>query len=434
MTKKFRYILITAGFAVFLILAPLFTLYVRGVVYDFKKNSFVKTGILAIKTEPKEINIFLDGKLKKKKSGNIKFLKPKEYQIELKKEGYFDWSKKLIIEPGQVTWAGNSFQKLYLLKKNSEAEIIGTGVLDYQIFGNNLVFLNKNKIVLTTIENPEKKQTLKSKNNIDKILSFKHNKAALLDSKTGNILIADFENNLITNLNGLFASSTEIELKISENGQIFVLENNSLFKVNFQNPKNLSKTLIASNILTFSLNNEDLYYIKKQKKINTLFINQAPYTEEMELVTNLPEFEYGEIITNFNKEIFLLADEKLYKISNGPKQIANGINSWNYGTIPNNIIFSQKGELLFYEGGRERKLKLITRSQQELISPKLNAEYDYAFMIKGSDIVAIELDNRDHQNEYVLYEAKKPTKISVDKTVQKLVFLDGQTLKVLDLR
>jgi len=192
MTKKSRYILIIIGFAVFLISAPLIILYVRGVAYDFSKNSFIKTGILAVKTEPKNVNIFLDGKLKQKNSGNIRFLKPKEYQIELKKDGYFNWSKRLPIEPGQVTWVGNSFQKLYLLKNNHEAETIETGVLDYQISGNNLAFLNKNEVGLITLDNLNKTQTLKLKSRVDKILSFKRNKAALLDGKTGNILIADF--------------------------------------------------------------------------------------------------------------------------------------------------------------------------------------------------------------------------------------------------
>ena len=72
------------GFVVFLILAPTIVLYVRGITYDFSKKAFVTTGILAMRLEPKDANIYLNNKLKRE-SSDIKFILPGEYDVTVKR-------------------------------------------------------------------------------------------------------------------------------------------------------------------------------------------------------------------------------------------------------------------------------------------------------------------------------------------------------------
>ena len=113
MTNKSRYLIILLGTLVFAVLAPLIVLYVRGITFNFQTRSFEATGIIAISSEPKTADIFLNGKLAKHGSGDIKFLSPGEYQLELKNDGYYSWNKRFKVMPGEVTLA-SAFNSVYL--------------------------------------------------------------------------------------------------------------------------------------------------------------------------------------------------------------------------------------------------------------------------------------------------------------------------------
>src|SRR4051812_12268993 len=102
MSKKARYLIIAAGFILFIILAPLTVLYVSGINYDFKTGHFTRTGIMGFKVDPKDASIFIDGKLIKKTAGNIGFLNSGEYQVKVSKDKYRDWTKRLRIEANKV--------------------------------------------------------------------------------------------------------------------------------------------------------------------------------------------------------------------------------------------------------------------------------------------------------------------------------------------
>ena len=113
MVKKTRYFIIAIGFVFFLIAAPVIVLYVKGVNFDFDSKSFIQTGILAVRSNPTDAAIFLDGQQKRQNQGDVKFLVPGAYQVQIKKAGYSDWSKRLNVEAGQVTWASPAYSSVY---------------------------------------------------------------------------------------------------------------------------------------------------------------------------------------------------------------------------------------------------------------------------------------------------------------------------------
>ncbi len=73
--------------------------------YHFTDNGFEKeTGILAVNSIPKGASVFVDGKLTTATDDTI-YLEPNQYQVEVKKDGYFNWHKQLKVEKGLVTQA-----------------------------------------------------------------------------------------------------------------------------------------------------------------------------------------------------------------------------------------------------------------------------------------------------------------------------------------
>ena len=429
MSRKSRYLLVLACFIIFLILSPVIVLYVRGVVFDFDKNQFVQTGVLAVRTEPKTVNIFLDGELKKEESGNIKFLKPKEYQIELKKQGYFDWSKRLSVASGQVTWAQGAFEKIYLLKNSSVTETIEQKVLDFYQNDTTLFFLTTTSFNIYPLSQPEEKQSFALNTAPNEFLENFQNKLFLLKNAGDTISLFDANNSTSTDLSGLFPQRADF--KFDSDGGLLALENQNLYKVNYKNPGELSKTLLMSGIEAYATKDGDLYYVKPQNGKNSLFVSKSPYNQEFKLAEGLPEFNKAEIIVNFNKEIFLVADENLYQITNKPVKFASNVTSWNFGTDQSTLIFTALGELFSFNHKTNKEAQLITRGQKPLQNLVLQQNINCALASKENSILALELDTRDHQNSYKLYEGAAPVKFSLDKAGKRLILLEQNALKQL---
>ena len=118
MTLINRYTLVIAGVIIFLVATPVMIYGIRGYVYDFDNNRLIKTGILVVKTEPKEVRITAaDGGINRvyDKAGTIRFLRPDDYSLTVQKDGFHTWSKRLSVRGGLVTWANEGTDKIYLL-------------------------------------------------------------------------------------------------------------------------------------------------------------------------------------------------------------------------------------------------------------------------------------------------------------------------------
>jgi hypothetical protein len=78
--------------------------FARGYRFNFKTFKFQPNGILVLKSEPDGASVYVNGELKAATSANIS-LSPGTYDVEVKKDGYFSWYKRLTIEKEIVTQA-----------------------------------------------------------------------------------------------------------------------------------------------------------------------------------------------------------------------------------------------------------------------------------------------------------------------------------------
>lgn len=92
-----------AIFVSFLITLVIIIAYARGYRLDIKEKTVVPTGILAISSNPKAAKVFIDNKLKGVTDINLT-LPPGSYYVEIKKDGYSTWSKKIILK-GEIVMA-----------------------------------------------------------------------------------------------------------------------------------------------------------------------------------------------------------------------------------------------------------------------------------------------------------------------------------------
>lgn len=119
MTKRSRTILFLTCVILFLITAPVLTLYSQGFRFDFKEKRLVQIGGISIQASPKQVEIYINGKLKGKTdfffgTSLLENLLPQKYAVELKKTGYFPWKKNLPVQEGLVT----EIRNVYLFPEN----------------------------------------------------------------------------------------------------------------------------------------------------------------------------------------------------------------------------------------------------------------------------------------------------------------------------
>ena len=135
MTKKTRVILFSFLGVLFLITAFLTVFYSLGWRFNWQTKNVVKTGSFYFKVMPKNSQIYLDGKLKKKTdfffgSALIENLLPKKYNVEIKKEGFFAWQKNLEIKAREVT----EIKNVVLIPKNPVFSLLSQNVKDFYYY------------------------------------------------------------------------------------------------------------------------------------------------------------------------------------------------------------------------------------------------------------------------------------------------------------
>jgi hypothetical protein len=441
MSKKTRYILLAIGFIIFVILAPVIVLYVRGINYDFITGKFIHTGILAVRTEPTDANITLNGKLVRKKAGDIKFIKPGEYNVVIKKDGFSDWSKRLTMRANEVTWANPAPNKIFLYLREHSPQTVTNEVSDFTVFESNLVYISQNNLAISSLKNPERSENYPLTKPTTGIAASPSGNFFILRDKVipavspehsttsaENILLFNMTTRAFTDVSVMFSPKTK--LLFAEDDTLYALENGNLFRVN---PKAQQKTIFLANVRDCAILGNTFYCIKQSSSTLSFVAYQLPSLEEQVLVPKLPDFSNSSIMVNSQKQIFLLLDQNLYHVNAGLQKIAGNVTGWFFSAQDNSLIVIHAGEISFYDFG-SNIMNFVTRSGQTLANPRLNDFTNYAFFFKDKTLTALELDSRDHQNEYSFYSAAAPEKFYVDTEAKNLYILDNKELKTLHIR
>jgi len=84
--------------------------YAKGYRLDLKTFKFQPNGILVLKSEPDGASVYIDGTLRTATNASIS-ISPGTYDVTVKKDGFFNWYKRLTIEKEIVTEADISLFK-----------------------------------------------------------------------------------------------------------------------------------------------------------------------------------------------------------------------------------------------------------------------------------------------------------------------------------
>ncbi len=426
--------MIVIGFVIFLILAPLIVLYVRGITYDFSSGQFVQTGILAVHTNPASAGISLNGKLASKTSADIKFLPPKEYDITVNQPGYRPWEKRLRVTEGKVTWASPPSGYIYLFLASPASMTLASDAADFYASPeyNLIAILTKNSLVLTSAANPAQSQVYPLPAPAASLTASPDGRQFILNGSgtaTPAILYFNIADKKFINLRPLFPTTTPSWL-YDGNGKLYALSGKQLFAID---PAAGQKRLLQTELLAATFQDENLYGLQQQGTTTALSIWTNPAGAGQAIITGLPLFHSASLFVSFEKQIFLLADSALYKADLGLTPLADNISAWDFNQQESSLIFFHDGELDYFNPF-DNTIDLITRRGGPITDPLLRLSLNNAFLNEGNRIKALELDTRDHQNEYDLYNGTDIIKFSLNDSGTELLVLDGSTLKLLTIR
>ncbi|MBL8030364.1 MAG: hypothetical protein JNN11_03890 [Candidatus Doudnabacteria bacterium] len=427
MTKRSRYLLIALGACIFAVLAPAIVIYSAGLSIDWKNKKITRTGIIAFKVEPKNPNIFLNEQDKTGSGENIKFLKSQDYELRFEAESYCYWQKKLLVTPGEVTWASPYGGKIHLLKNSPPAKIISESVDDFFYYGNTLYSVKENLFSTLDLGNnsthtltlPKDVKNISHISGSDKFLVYNSSEM------TSGIFLVDGKNTTLYDLSKNFSELPKI---LYSGTSIFALENKTLYKVSSDFS---TKTEFKSNVLDYNILNDSLYYISSNASTTELIAFSLNENQET-LISTLPQLLTAKVLVTGQKQIFVEGDNQLYQIGFNQKNLGP-ITTKDFEASSPKLIYIGGGEANFYDFNKN-ETRLISRSSQNLQNPILATNIGYAIWQKGNIIEAVELDTRDHQNSCELFKSPTIQKFQTDEENRRLLILDNNQIKIIDIQ
>ena len=419
MTKRTRTALFITCSILFLITAPLVIFYSSGYRIDWNPpengKRIVQTGGLFFKIEPKQADIYLNGKLSKKTdfffgSALIENLLPKEYSIRISKDGFYSWEKKLTVKEKEVAEG----KRIILISENLSYDDISKGVESFWLSPD-----DKKMVLKETATGTNSRWSLK-------LYDLERNvKSQLISENEVYSKGADFM--------GLEWSedSKEIYLNvvIREQEKSFVIKPD-------KSPVTLTpKTIIqpSENTIVSKKVNNNLYYLDKSGNLfkNNEKLNKDPFPVKQET-------DYILYVFRDNLPfIFLEENGNLYSFNNDSKSFEkffDGIKGLRISPDQRKLAYFSDSEILilFLEDKPDQpskkageKLSLIRLSERIEDCIWLNS--DYVIFVVGNKIRISEIDERDRINIVDLKEYKEP-EIFFNENSRKLYILSEGTL------
>ena len=423
MTKKARTILFSVCAILLFSIAPTITLYSMGYRIDFDSKKIVQTGGFYFKILPKNIQILIDGKIKKKTdiffgSILIKNLLPKEYKVKIEEEGYFPWEKNLKIEEKVVTEAKN----IVLIPGKPRFEILGNGIENFFFSPDGKKFVLKDKEGLKLFDTEKKIENYlieaKSKEGNEKIVFSPDSQKILLkiDSKFKLLDLTKFPPSL-TDLDFLDPEIKEIAFHPKDSRKIFLLKNGEIFEADLEKKKEIS---FEKDVLTYKISAGFIYYLD-----NTGFLFKTDFSQKIKEKVNERVFPIKEganyQIEIFGNFIFLKNGETLYLFdpdSNSFEKFFEPVKSLEVSPDFKKIAFFNEHEiwLFFLENSfdqpwKKAKEKVFLTRFSEKIGDLFWFTAHYLIFNTDSTIKIVEIDDRDGLNIYDLptqVEFKEP--------------------------
>ncbi len=448
MKSRHRYGLVILGIVAFLALSPFIVVYVAGLKYDQTNHRFVKTGTVVAKTLPRNAEVYLNGKLTDTTPATIRFVNPGDYNISIRKEGYFNWDKRLNVRAQYVTYANKDLSNLVLFYAKPQSNLILNSVQNFYAGDRRIIYLTPNKIFLADIDSPTQTSQLATNYTFTKtveITAAPDENIYLLKDQTS-AFVFDARENKLYDISGLIGNDTSIlynlNFQFSDNDVLYMLEDHDLYSVNW---KSQSKDLITGDVVTgFYAKGSSLYYVSAPTVVPAviplpkefqpeLVQMQLPSKKQTILLQGLPQFLNIKLFLTSQNEIFILGDGTIYSVTDKLNRIADYIQDVKIYDRARKLLIATDNEIDLYDLS-SGVLSNVTRSSQPIKNTIAFPDLGWVFFANDHRLQNIELDTRDHQNNYTFAQLGDDAKFYPDSSAENLFVLNMGVLTEINIR
>jgi len=443
MKPGLRYGLIALFFLAFFSAAPFIVSFVTGIKYDFKTRQFVRTGSIYAKTDPKKAQIFLNSKLAGTTPATLRFLSPGDYAIKIHKDGYFDWDKTLNVRAQYVTYANQNLNNIVLFLNHPAADLIHGGVQDFSSGRKRILYLTDSALHLADLSSAHREQTLSLPKNFSDLkiipaqdenyyLLYDDSFAAVFDARNNRLFDISAR---ISSLSSAGAATNGPDFQFSTNDDLYFLAKSVLYRIDWTQG---SAAAVLNNVLAYRATGGNVYFLRfnPASQSTELDLSQAfGQSDAQVLIPALPNWSQAQIFLNNRSQLFILADGTFYALggSGSLARIADSITTAQIYDFYGKILLASNNEIDLYDFFNG-SLTSVTRSSQTVSNPVLLNDLGWVMFINDSRLQAIEIDNRDHQNNYTLAPAAANAKFALDSDLQKVFILNQGDLEQLTIR
>jgi len=418
---------------------------------DFINRKIVATGGIYVRSYPLANQIIIDSKIEGKpgmflNAFFVQNLLPKNHNVLVKKNGYFDYQKNIPVIENQVT----KLENILLIKQNISFNLLSGRINYFSVSpdGKNILIAGPGtksigfEYFSLSNQNQKKSYSLPVQNAevVDIKWSDNSGVALIKIQKYSDISYYIFDSSKTiqqtTPLAYLDKNSQQISFNSRDLTQLFYVENKILYLLKQNKP-----AVVIKNLITYKISGNNILWLSsdgflQQSDISGKLIQKI--TQNKIAVNPLENYE---IIDSFGKT-FIKKNNALLILDNESKNFKNfdaPIDNYNLLFSPDgkNMIYFNNSEIYLYsfsETSEKKNVKLFSANSPEIISNCFWVNNDYIIFESGNKIIISEIDYRGNinavevsQNYEKSTDSKNP-KIYYNGHDAKIYILSGSSL------
>lgn len=441
----------------FLITAPLVIFYSLGYRFNTQRGIFIYTGSLTIKSNPLNVEIFVDQKSESKSlnrinnSYHIGGIKPGEHLIEVKAPGFNSWVKKITVTSGTST----EFWNVVLTKDNYEKNEYSAPGIENFFFdpGKKLMAYTQKKegeflVNVLDVDSNESENVFNSrecdftndkKENIE--WSPQSKKIIIPTTKDGakNYFLVNVKNKETFNLKDLAKVEKMEKVRWDQENKDFIyyISDGNLYHLDTTEAE--KNSIIAKNIASYDLSSGYVYYFQLSSGI--IYRTNSDGTSSPEQITTsapdkMDDSSYQITIYDKKRIAILNKSGDLYIHNVGEKNsyfknIGSGIYEIQFSDDGKKMLYYSNWEISVYftrdwdvqPWRSENEQKEIIRFSEKIENVQWAKKYEHVIFSVGGKIKITEIDNRSQNNiSDVISLDNDKTKLVCDFGEDKIYF------------
>jgi hypothetical protein len=426
MLVKKRVILygISFFFIVFISITMVFVL--RGYYLDLSTLSIKKGGSVFVKSVPRTAQIYIDGKLKKKKSPINISLPSGYYTLQVKKDGFYSWEKKIKIDSGFVLWE----EYVFLIRIDKQEKTLAENIDSFSVSKDyqKVAYSDIKGNIYTSDFNGDNKETIFENKELDKKITVldwsKDNQSLLIkkdiDERNKQFLI--IKKDKIISIPHIPGEISKINFKYDTNQELIALSSNRIYSV-----KENSILTEEVNVTDFSQTNSHILYTKNNEEESYVVRAGSDFKNKENIIkSNIKIIKVYSDINNFIA--FIKEDSSLWTyLKDKEEKISDEADYATWSSEAEKLLFVRNGEIKVYtdkeEDPREPKIKLLTRLSSPADEIKWFYDEGHIMYRTKNKITFVEIDGSNSVN--LTEKSSNIQGFSTTKYGRELIYSDG---------